>query len=175
MELFNLLESLQACQGLLVKFGGHAQACGLTVNLKHLEEFQAFVNHRAKLVLGREGLLKTHLSDLELPLEAIVPRWVEETERFSPFGRGNPRPTVVVRHLTIEMTSPRIGVLSDGTRRVLARGRFPVVVQGGRYDVLASPALTEGKVVLMVSDVKVSTAPWGLAQTSGTRCTHGPA
>ena len=162
---FNLLEALKACQGVLVQFGGHAQACGLTVDVKQFEQFRALVNHHARLSLGREGLVKTRRVDLEVPLEAVHPRWVEEVERFAPFGSGNPRPTVVLRHVTIDVSSSRSTVLSDGTRRIAAKGRVPLPVADGRYDVLASPSMVDGEPVLTVSDAKVSTVPWGLART----------
>jgi len=154
---------LRACQGLLTTFGGHAQACGLTLERKRLEEFHALVNQYARVSVGRQGLLKTRTIDLELPLSEIQPRWVEETEQFAPFGHGNPRPTVVLRRLRIEWRSPRTAVLSDGMTRVLGKGQFPDEALGGRYDVVARPAVVEGRLTLAVSDVK--TAPSGLAQT----------
>lgn len=153
---FNLLEALKACQGILVRFGGHAQACGLTLDVNQFEQFRALVNHHARLSLGREGLVKTRRVDLELPLEAMHPSWVEDIERFAPFGSGNPRPTVIIRHVTIDVRSPRSAVLSGGTKRIAAKGRVPTPVAGGRYDVLGSPSMVDGEPVLMVSDVKVS-------------------
>jgi single-stranded-DNA-specific exonuclease len=165
VPLFNLLEALQACQGLLVRFGGHAQACGLMVDRKHLEQFRALVNQQARLSLGSQGLLKTRTMDLELPLNALAPRWVEETERFAPFGHGNPRPTLIIRHLTLTTKSPRTATLSDGTTRVAAKGQFSTLISGRRYDVVASPAVVAGELVLTVSDARGSTAPSGPAQT----------
>ncbi len=155
---FNLLEALRACEGLLVRFGGHAQACGLTVNRRCLEEFCARVNDHARLALGRAGLVRTRAVDVELPLSEVTPQWVSQTQRFAPFGRGNPRPTVIVRGLTIERQSPRAAVLSDGTRKVPGKGMFPADVSGGRYDVVASPSLVDGELALTVSDAKASPA-----------------
>lgn len=161
IPLFNLLEALQACQGLLVRFGGHAQACGLTVDRKHLEPFRALLNQRAREALGREGLLRIRTVDLELPLQAVAPGWVGEVERLAPFGQGNPRPSVVIRRVTLEVRSPRTAVLSDGAGRVAARGVFPGLPQGGRYDVVANPTLVEGDVVLAASDVRSATTTVG--------------
>lgn len=171
IPLFNLLEALRACEGLLVRFGGHAQACGLTVDQQHLEDFRARVNQQAGASLGREGLLRTRTADLELSLAAVQPRWVEEAEWLAPFGRGNPRPTVLIRHVAISVVSPRTARLSDGTVSVVGKGRFEGLVSGALYSVVASPALVEKDVVLTVSDVRGATAPWGRVQPSGTRCT----
>jgi single-stranded-DNA-specific exonuclease len=156
--LFNLLDALRRCQGSLVRFGGHAQACGLTVERCQLEAFRALINQQARLTLGREGLLKTRTADLELPLSACEPRWVEEAEHLAPFGHGNPRPTIILRHLTIEATSARAARLSDGTTAVRAKGEFASLVPEGCYDVIGSPSLVAGELVLTVNDVRASAA-----------------
>jgi len=174
-EMFNLLEALSQCQELLVAFGGHARACGLTIHRRHMEQFQALVNHHAKQQMGREGLIRTRTMDVELPLAAVEPRWVEEAGRLSPFGHGNPRPSVVIRHVAIETTSPRLGWLSDGGVRVRAKGNFATLAAGTRYDVAVTPAVLEGAVVLTVSDAKPSTGLSGPVRTSGTSYRHGRA
>lgn len=153
----NLLDVLQACRSLLMRFGGHAQACGLTMHQRHLEPFRALINEQARRLHGAAGWIKRRLIDLELPLEAMAPGWVGELQRCAPFGAGNPRPTVVVRNLTIELASPRIARLSDGQRSIRGKGVFGGVLPDGRYDVLATPALEGDGVVMQVADVKVST------------------
>ncbi len=172
---FNLLEALQACEDMLLRFGGHAQACGLTVNRKHLEPFRAMVNQQVQRLLGREGLAPSRLVDLELPLAAITPDWVGETMRLSPFGYGNPRPTVAIHGIALEAVSPRLGVISDGTRRLEARGRFATLGTGERYDVVAQPVLAGGALTLTVSDVRAETAPSEPGPTSGRPRTRGSA
>jgi len=176
IPLFNLLEALKSCQELLVQFGGHAQACGLTVDLKDLPSFRALVNQHAERSLGREGLVRTRTVDLELTLEDVTARWVEEVARFAPFGHGNPRPTMIIRRVRIESQSPRTAVLSDGTTRCPAKGRFPEIARGESSDVVVSPTLTtDGAVLLTVSDVKGSTEPWEPVPTLGTTYTREPA
>ncbi len=155
----NLLRVLEHCQGLLVRFGGHAQACGLTVSRRNLEPFRALVNQQARGVLEPTRWVQVREADVELPLSAVHPRWVSEVDRLAPFGRGNERPTVVVRNLTLEIVSPRVGRLGDGSTRVAARGRLEGLLDGGCYDVMAIPAVVDGQVTLTVSDVRVSTAP----------------
>jgi len=156
---YDLLSALKACQALLVRFGGHAQACGLTVEGRQVERFRMLINQHGRLTLGREGLVPTRSVDLELPLEAIQPRWVEETRAFAPFGRGNERPTVMIRRVTITPASSRTATLSDGARGIAARGAWAGIRADERYDVVATPTLEEETVRLMVSDVKVSAGP----------------
>jgi single-stranded-DNA-specific exonuclease len=161
---FNLFEALRACQGLLVRFGGHAQACGLTVERQALDRFREAVNEHGRRVLGRDGLLPTRMVDVELPLSGLARRWVEETQRFAPFGQGNPRPTAAIRRVAVEVKSPRRAELVDGSTRLAARGPFEAVEAGTRYDVLASPSLENGRLLLTVSDlraIQATTSPGG--------------
>lgn len=174
VPMLNLLEALRACEGLLVRFGGHAQACGLTVEGQRVEEFRALVNEQAKRLLGPQGLVRTQVVDVELPLEALQGGWVEEVERLAPFGYGNPRPTMLVRGVTLEVVSSRVATLSRGRVTLTARGSFAMLVSGGHYDVVGSPVTQAGVLALSVSDARASTEPAAPAPTSGTTCTRAP-
>ena len=153
---FNLLEALRACGHLLLRFGGHAQACGFTVVRSQMEPFRQRLNTHARQVLGGEGLLRVETADLELTLAAMAPRWVEEVARFAPFGYGNPKPTVLLRGIEINPRSPRRAVLSCGTDQLTAHGTFSSIDRMGRYDVLATPACVDGQVVLAVTGMRES-------------------
>lgn len=154
IPLFNLLDALKACQDVLMRFGGHAQACGLTVGRGQLEMFRAQVNTHARQALGSLGLVRTRRVDLELTLDAVESGWVQEMERFAPFGQGNPRPTMVIRRVRVEVRSPRLGALMDGTSRLSARGSFADLGSEQWYDVVASPTMVNDEVVLAVSEVR---------------------
>ncbi|MBI4341855.1 MAG: DHH family phosphoesterase [Candidatus Omnitrophica bacterium] len=175
VPLFNLLDALRACERMLVRFGGHAQACGLTVDRGRLEPFRAQINEEARRILGREGLVRTRMVDLELPLERVERRWVDETERLAPFGYGNPRPTVLIRRVRLERATPRTAVLSDGHAGMAAKGRFAELLVGGWYDVVASPAVNGGALTLSVSDVRGAEEPSEPVRSAGTPYTHAPA
>ena len=167
----NLLEALKGCQEVLVRFGGHAQACGLTVNRRQLETFRMLVNQQAKTLLGDAGLAQPRWVDLELPLKAVELGWVEELERFAPFGQGNPRPTVLIRGVTIEAKSPRSAMLSDKHSRLPATGTLPQAAAGEHYDVIASPMGLTRQLRLALRDVKVSAGPSARGPHAGTRYT----
>ena len=172
---FNLFEALRGCQDLLVRFGGHAQACGLTVHRKDVDRFRELLNQRARVVFQEwETLFNTRTVDLELLLSQVQAAWVGEVARLSPFGQGNLRPTVLLRRMSLRSLSARTGTVSDGTVRVAVRGRVPVVDPEGVYDVVASPALASGELVLTLGEARVSEAPPAPVQTSGTTYRRAP-
>ncbi|MBI3996395.1 MAG: DHH family phosphoesterase [Candidatus Omnitrophica bacterium] len=159
VALFNLLDVLKTCGDLLVRYGGHAQACGLTVDRKQLEPFRLLVNEQAKRVAGQGGLQQVRRADLTLALRDVTPDWVTQLGGFGPFGMGNPRPMALIRDVAIETQSPRMGVLSDGATRVAARGSLSGYSSAGRYDVVASPAVVDGELTLAVGDVMDAAEP----------------
>ncbi len=174
IALFNLLDALQACRGLLVRFGGHAQACGLTISRRNLGHFQELVNQHARQALGPQGLVRSRTADLELPLRAVEPDWVSQLDWLAPFGRGNPRPTVMISHVTIDVQSARRAIVSDGALRLSARGAFESVVADQSYDLLTTPTIVDGELTLLVSGVRDGVEPSAPDSISGTTCTPAP-
>jgi single-stranded-DNA-specific exonuclease len=166
----NLFAMLKECRDLLVRFGGHAQACGLTIQRKDLDRFREALNESARVAgQGREAALNVRTVDLELSLGDLEPGWVGELAKLSPFGQGNPKPTVMLRRVTIRSLSARTGAVSDGAVRMAVRGRVPAVDPEGLYDVVASPGLAAGELVLTLGEARVSEARPEHGPTSDTR------
>lgn len=155
----NLLALLQACGDLLVRFGGHAQACGLTIEPRHLASFREGINRQARGALEASGWVKTRTVDLELPLGEVTSRWVGEAGRFAPFGQGNPRPTVMVRGVRIARRSASTAVLSDGSAERTLRGRFDGIEPEERQDVVVRPSLMNGELTLRLDDARGGAEP----------------
>ena len=89
---FHLFNALQSCEAVLDGFGGHAQAAGLTVQEKNIPLLREKINAFAFEHLPPEAL-KRHVSvDMELKLEELTEKFLEELELLEPNGVGNPRP-----------------------------------------------------------------------------------
>ncbi|HEX9779755.1 MAG TPA: DHH family phosphoesterase [bacterium] len=155
----DLLKLLDRCREVLVKYGGHARACGLTVMAGCVEPLREQVNAHARESVGPDGLRPVRTADLELPLPAVTADWALEAGRLAPFGHGNPRPAVVVRRVSVEIKSPRRGWVAADGRRIPVKGALPPPDSGMLYDVLASPSVEAGEVVLTLRDAKISAAP----------------
>lgn len=102
---FDLVEGLEQFRGLFTRFGGYAQAVGLTMPIAHLEtfarEFAAFV---ATLKLkGRRDIQK----DAELVLAMAGKRFDEQLALLEPFGEGNPAPVFLLRAVEVVSTKSR--------------------------------------------------------------------
>lgn len=98
----NLVEALGACEDLLVKFGGHEQAAGLTVRRDRLEEFRRRINEYVDSILPRDRAKVSLSADMELQLSDVTLPLAEELVKLEPFGTANPVPRFVLRELVVE-------------------------------------------------------------------------
>ena len=115
----NLVEALTDSEELLVKFGGHELAAGLTIRRDQLDAFRARINAYAAKCLPEGGVCARLEADLELRVEDVTLPLAEELCRLEPFGIANPVPHFVLRDLCIE----RITELGGGKHLKLQVGR----------------------------------------------------
>lgn len=87
---YSMYEKLSECRELMVKFGGHPLAAGLSLRKEKTEEFRKALNEKSGLT---EGDFVEHISaDLILPFSELDLELVEELELLQPFGNGNDDP-----------------------------------------------------------------------------------
>jgi single-stranded-DNA-specific exonuclease len=89
---FNMLGALEHCGDVFIRFGGHKQAAGLTMEAARVPEFRARINAYADDVLEPDQLRPRLRIDAPLSLKAITPDLVRGLDSLGPFGMGNPRP-----------------------------------------------------------------------------------
>ena len=89
---FDMLNALERCADLFVKFGGHRQAAGLTMEAGRVPEFRQRINAWADEVLEPDQLRPRLRIDAPLPLNGITHDLVRGLDSLGPFGMGNPRP-----------------------------------------------------------------------------------
>jgi single-stranded-DNA-specific exonuclease len=89
---FDMLDALERCADLFVRFGGHKQAAGLTMDAANVPAFRARINAHADEVLDPDHLRPRLRIDGHLNLKQITPDLVDGLHRLAPFGLANPRP-----------------------------------------------------------------------------------
>jgi len=98
---FDMLGALERCAPLFVRFGGHTQAAGLTMERSRVAELRRAVNAVADETLGPEDLMPRLRIDGHLSFRAITGQVAEGVVSLAPFGAGNPRPVFVARGVQI--------------------------------------------------------------------------
>jgi len=89
---FDMLDALERCADLFVRFGGHRQAAGLTMEAARVPEFHHRINAWADDVLDPDQLRPKLRIDASLSLNGITHDLVRGLDSLGPFGMGNPRP-----------------------------------------------------------------------------------
>jgi single-stranded-DNA-specific exonuclease len=89
---FDMLAALERCADVFLRFGGHKQAAGLTMEAARVPEFRARINAHADEVLEPDQLRPRLLIDGALNLKHISAGFVDGLNALAPFGCGNPRP-----------------------------------------------------------------------------------
>jgi len=98
----NMIETIQQCGEFLERYGGHSQACGLTLKKeKDLKKFTEKVEKLAKKVLSGQDLRNKIDLEKEIKLKEIDWPLLNELNKFSPHGEGNPRPIFLLNRVKI--------------------------------------------------------------------------
>jgi single-stranded-DNA-specific exonuclease len=103
---FDLLAALEACADLFLRFGGHRQAAGVTLEAGRISELRRRLSAWANERLGPEDLIPRLTIHSPLALREISPAVLEGLARLSPFGAANPKPVFRAGPLAL-MGTPR--------------------------------------------------------------------
>ncbi len=96
---FDVHDAIEACSDLLIQFGGHKYAAGLTLKSENVEAFVQRFDEQVALRITEEQLSPMTEVDLEISLSQIDPKFVEVLKQFEPFGPGNMNPVFLTRGL----------------------------------------------------------------------------
>src|SRR3954454_13046035 len=119
---FDMLAALEECASLFIRFGGHKQAAGLTMEASRVRELRSAINDRAYLLLGPEQLMPRLRIDSDLGFRGITAQVAAGIASLAPFGAGNPKPVFAAR---------RVEVI-DGPRKLKERHLKMSLRQDGR-------------------------------------------
>jgi len=119
---FDMLGALERCAHLLTRFGGHAQAAGLTLDASRIKELRLAVNDVADETLGPDDLMPRLRIDGSLAFREITGGVAAGIMSLAPFGAGNPRPVFAARGVEIV----------DGPRKLKERHLKMSLKQEGR-------------------------------------------
>ncbi|NQY86649.1 MAG: single-stranded-DNA-specific exonuclease RecJ [Colwellia sp.] len=93
LHIRDLLERIDSQHpNLILKFGGHAMAAGLSIKQQHFEKFQTLFNDLAGKWLKVEDLQSIILSDGELALNHLTLAFAEQLRDAGPWGQNFPEP-----------------------------------------------------------------------------------
>ncbi|MDR3559113.1 MAG: single-stranded-DNA-specific exonuclease RecJ [Candidatus Pacebacteria bacterium] len=97
----NIIENLERCRELLIKFGGHSQAAGVSVTFEKAEKFYEKMDALvAGQLVGHESVSAIEI-DAEIAAEDIGWELAGDLKKMEPFGIGNTQPVFLVRNMVV--------------------------------------------------------------------------
>lgn len=89
---FNLFEALCTCSDLMIKFGGHAAAAGMSLKAENIPELSRRLNEYAKIHMDSQMLVPVQRPELRLKPSEVTVELIELIQRMEPFGQDMPEP-----------------------------------------------------------------------------------
>ncbi len=115
---FNLLNGLKKCHNMLLEYGGHSYAAGLSIKENMIDEFSRKMNAIAEHEMETGDLLPEVFIDYKLHLADIGDELMKEIDRMAPFGQSNTRPVFLSQ-----------GLIVQGIPRFFGRNHIKFVVE----------------------------------------------
>ena len=119
-SVMDLHRALGETKDLLIRFGGHRAAAGVTISRDRVKEFAARFNTVASTMLKPEDLLPEVKIDMEIAIAGANDELEKMLRHFEPFGIGNPTPVLVARDVSLAAPPRLVG--QDGLKLRLKTG-----------------------------------------------------
>lgn len=124
IENYHMFEHLMECRELMVKFGGHKMAAGMTLREADLPELERRLNEDSGLC--EEDFTPVLNIDVPLPVSHISEKLICDLEVLEPFGNGNPKPVFAEQHFRI-LRASRLGKNANVLRMKVANAAGAVI------------------------------------------------
>ncbi len=169
---FHLYEAVSHCRELLVEFGGHAQAVGLTIPADKVDLFRNALNSYVEKNISKDIFIPGINFDAEVSLTDINEMLVQEIGQLAPFGHCNPDPLLVCPEAKL-LFCREIGKNGDHLKMLVRENGSTMdgigfgmascldeVAAASEVDVAFSPSINEWQgrrsLQLMVKDIRPS-------------------
>ena len=90
IEAYSMYNKMVEVKDLMLGFGGHPLAAGLSLKEENLEEFRKQLNARSGLTDA--DFISKVMIDVILPIDFLTQNFIEQLDILEPFGKGNEKP-----------------------------------------------------------------------------------
>jgi len=98
----DILELIRSQESLLLGYGGHKGAAGVSIEVQHLEQFRTNLVHAAKALSKEEMAMDVDLLG-EISVDQIDFELLEILENQEPYGQKNPKPSFLLRDISVKV------------------------------------------------------------------------
>jgi single-stranded-DNA-specific exonuclease len=165
---FNIISCIRKLSGLLEKFGGHTQACGISIKKENIGKFKEAFEREVMESLLNKAKEKELLIEFPLFLDSINRRLVENLQLLAPFGTGNPAPVFASMNIKLGSVPKIVGnnhlkfSVKDGDKYLSCIGfslgdKIDLLKNAEKFSIAYSPFIDDwnGQVSLKIHDIKI--------------------
>lgn len=138
---FDLYRAIEACSDMLINFGGHKYAAGLTMRVKDVPRFAERFEQIVNETISPEQLIPVVEIDIELQLKEISEKFFRVLKQFKPFGPENTPPVFLSENVVDNGYGRKVGTSAEHLKLTLIQEEdpfkvFPAIAfhQGNRYN-----------------------------------------
>ena len=99
IEAYSMFEKLSEVRGLMLGFGGHPLAAGLSLKKENLEEFRKQLNVRCELT--EADFVAKVMIDVVMPVDYLTEGFIRQLDILEPFGKGNEKPVFAQQNVSV--------------------------------------------------------------------------
>lgn len=142
---FDIYSAIKHCRDILINFGGHTYAAGLTLKWEDIHEFcNRFHNYVEEHIEPEQTEAYLDI-DAEIDFKDISKRLHNDLKRFSPFGPGNTKPVFCTKGVYDYGTSKVVGRFQEHIKLELVDSISSTVVNGIAFGQSASARYIKSK------------------------------
>jgi single-stranded-DNA-specific exonuclease len=165
---FNIYKGIQQCAHLLVSYGGHYHAAGISIKKENIDEFKGMLDQIAMSNAETSDMTSQINIDAECPIESTRADWITQFELLAPFGSKNPEPLFYARN--VKASAPiivgnnhlKMWVNSNNASRDsiwFNMGKYIHALNGATFDIVFTPQINNWNgsqdVQLKIKDINI--------------------
>lgn len=100
IESYSMFEKMNECRELILKFGGHPMAAGLSLQKENIDAFRSYLNEHSGL--SEEDLNEKIHIDVKLPLSYLSENLISQLDLLEPFGNKNEKPSFADKNVFVK-------------------------------------------------------------------------
>ena len=127
---FDIYSAIKDCRDLLINFGGHTYAAGLTLQWADVPQFRKRFQHYVEEHIQPEQVEANLDIDAQIDFKDITKKLHNDLKKFAPFGPLNPKPVFSTRNVYDYGTSKVVGRDQEHIKLELVDSKSPTVVNG---------------------------------------------
>ncbi len=167
---FNIYQGLKRCESLLISYGGHRYAAGISIREEDIENFSALLKEIVYENSPETDFTVCTTIDAQCNLTDINHDLLSQFDQLAPFGSRNPEPVLCVRNVIVASPSIvgnnhlKMRVSSDGVSRNsiwFSNGQFLNDLSTAILDIVFTPQINiwngSSDIQLKMKDVAVHT------------------